>query len=513
MLSPEFDIAPSAWKTGRYLEWYVDDPLVSKNPFLMRAAEKSALPEFEASKSLLPDPYVSSDPVAVDAYWKAWELAWRNLRQPAPESGFVSNYIDTAFNDCLFMWDSAFIVQFGRYGDRAFRFQGTLDNLYAKQHQDGYICREIRTSDGSDQWHRGISFSTGPNLLAWAEWNHFLNFGDLERLREVYWPLAAYHRWTRNNRTWQDGSYWTTGLGSGMDNMGRVPEGMDPAKHHAWMTWTDATFQAVLNARILVRMAEVLGLPDEVHASRDVEDLTSWCNENLWDELEAFYFDRDRDHRLLKVKSVAGYWALLAGIVPPERISRFCGHLADPKSFNRPHRIPTLAADAPQYVPDGGDYWCGAVWAPTNYMVLRGLTEVGQDDLAYAIAKNHHSVVCDVFERTGTFWENYSPESADPGDPAKPDFVGWTGLPPIAVFLEYVIGLRPIDPLKNILLWDIRRTDAFGVKRYPLGPKASLDLDCKARGSESEEPQVEVRSNQPAEVHIRWQNGSKIIKV
>jgi len=35
-------------------------------------------------------------------------------------------------------------------GSRAFDFQRTLDNLYAKQHPDGFICREIVEADGSD---------------------------------------------------------------------------------------------------------------------------------------------------------------------------------------------------------------------------------------------------------------------------------------------------------------------------------------------------------------------------
>jgi hypothetical protein len=511
MLSPEFDIAPSAWKTGRYLEWYVDDPLVRRNSFIARAPETAELPAFEAAKRHLPSPFFPSQSLAIEGYWKAWELAWKNLRKPQPESGFVSNYIDTAFNDCLFMWDSAFIVQFGRYGDRAFRFQNTLDNLYAKQHQDGYICREIRTVDGSDQWHRTGPFATGPNILAWAEWSFFENFGDLDRLRDVYWPLAAYHRWTRKNRTWQDGSYWTTGLGCGMDNMARVPDGIDPAKEHGWMAWADATFQGLLSAQILIKMARVLGIEDEVGAEEEASFLSAWIRENLWDEKCAFYFDRDRQGRLLKVKSVAGYWALLAGCVSPESIGRFVGHLSDPKSFNRPHRVPTLAADAPHYVPDGGDYWCGAVWAPTNYMVLRGLSAIGQDDLAYEIAVNHHKRVTEVFGETGTFWENYSPENSAPGNPAKPDFVGWTGLTPIAVFLEYIIGLRPIDPLGGTLLWDIRHLEEFGVDRYPLGPNANISLRCAARTAESEEPVVTIRSDAPVKIEVRWSHGAKTV--
>src|SRR6185295_3293683 len=58
-----------------------------------------------------------------------------------------------------------------------------------------------------------------------------------------------------------------------------------------------------------------------------------------------------------------------------------------------------------------------------------------------------------------------APESAAPGTPSKPDFVGWTGLPPIAVLLEYVLGLRPDAPARR-LLWDVRLTDAHGVRRY-----------------------------------------------
>ena len=50
----------------------------------------------------------------------------------------MSNYIDTAYNGNIFMWDSAFITLFGQYGRKAFDFMGTLDNFYAKQHVDGF---------------------------------------------------------------------------------------------------------------------------------------------------------------------------------------------------------------------------------------------------------------------------------------------------------------------------------------------------------------------------------------
>ncbi len=512
MSAPSRRRNPFSKVTGTYLEWYVPDPLVEQNVFLDRVAEVAELPTFEASRPKLPQPHWPKNQIAIDGYWKAWELAWKNLKKATPENGFVSNFIDTAFNDCFFMWDSSFIVMFGRYGDHAFSFQKTLDNLYCSQHPDGYICREIRTTDGTDQWNRSCYFSTGPNVLAWTEWEHFQNNGDMKRLAEVFAPLLAYHRWTRKNRSWPDGTYWTTGLGCGMDNMPRVPSGWDHSQDHAHMGWIDATFQAILSARLLVKMGEILGEAGLESEIEEVKHLSKFVNDHMWDKATGFYYDRRGDGGLMKSKSVAGFWGLLADAVPHNRIEPLTSHLGDPKSFNRHHRVPSLAADAEGYVGDTGEYWCGAIWPPTNYMVLRGLTTVGKDDLAFEIAENHHQRVMEVFAKTGTFWENYAPESSKPGTPAKADFLGWSGLAPIAVLLEYRFGLRPIDARAGKLLWDVRLIDEIGVDNYPLGPNTMLSLHCAARQSESDEPVINIQSTHPVEVEIRWKGGRKIVK-
>src|SRR6185369_16151966 len=228
-------------------------------------------------------------------------------------------------------------------------------------------------------------------------------------------------------------------------------------------------------------------------------------NDRLWSDADRFYCDRFDDGALNPVKSVAGYWALLAGVVPPARLAPFVAHLQDPRGFKRPHRVPSLSADHPAYDPRGG-YWKGGVWAPTTYMVLRGLTEVGSDRsdaLAHEIARNHLDNVVAVFEKTGTVHENYAPESAAPGTPSKPDFVGWTGLVPIAVLFEYVFGLRP-DAAARRLLWDVRLTDAHGVRRYPLGADVSIDLACAARRTPAEPPRIEASASGPVELDVRW---------
>jgi hypothetical protein len=114
-----------------------------ENRFRREAAEQQELPTYERIKEQLRRPVWDGHASTIACYWKAWELAFRHLRQPTAENGFIANYIDTAYNDNIFMWDSVFMLMFSRYADSAFNFQRTLDNFYAKQHPDGFICRGI----------------------------------------------------------------------------------------------------------------------------------------------------------------------------------------------------------------------------------------------------------------------------------------------------------------------------------------------------------------------------------
>ena len=485
---------------------YVENPLVKQNLLRGRPPEQAPLPDFAQARALLPEPHWEGRATTLDCYWKTWELAFRNLRQPQAGSGFVANFIDTAFNDCLFMWDSAFILMFARYGARAFNFQRTLDNFYAKQHPDGFICREIQEADGQDRFQRFDPTSTGPNILPWAEWDYYLNFGDRERLARVLPPLVAFHQWLRTYRTWPDGTYWASGWACGMDNQPRMEAGYHACFSHGHMSWIDTCLQQVLSARLLVLMNAALGQPlDLADLTAEAAQLIRFVNRRMWDQRAQFYCDRFANGRLSGVKSIGAYWALLAGALPRRRLGPFVAHLEELAEFDRPHRVPSLAADHPQYQATGG-YWLGAVWAPTNYMVLRGLRQVGRDDLAHAIALNHLGNVVAVFETTGTLWENYAPEAAAPGQPARKDFVGWTGLPPVAVLFEYVFGIQPDVP-RNRLVWDVRLLEEHGIERYPFGTAGLLDLQCGRRGTVDDRPAIAVRSNVPLDLVIRWAGG------
>jgi hypothetical protein len=475
----------------------------AENDFRVRSYAVQPIPEYDPER--LPRLIADHHPDWVAMCDKAWQLAFSNLRQPEPESGFIANFIDTAFNDCTFMWDSCFMMMFGRYGRSAFRFMGTLDNFYAKQHADGFICREINTYDGRDMFTPLDPRSTGPNIMAWTEWEDYQTTRDIDRLRAVFPALMAYWRWWRLWRRWRDGSYYTCGWGS-LDNQTRVP---DSEWHHRYYVWTDANILQALSGHMLLNMAKVIGR-DEFNAELqgEVEFLRDYINAHFWDEETGFYYDLSPDGQLSKVKSILIYWGLLVpGLYPKDRAERIITHLEDPALFNRPHRVPSQAADSEGYDPYGG-YWCGGIWPPSNYMVLRALTEYGADDLAYAIARNHVECVAQVFEDTGTLWENYAPEHIEPGRPSRPEFVGWSALPAITVPFEYLIGLRP-DAGNRSVLWDIRLTERHGIERYPLGCDTMADFICAERRDETAPPHLTVRTDGDFTLRVRWRGGDR----
>ena len=150
-----------------YKNTYVKEVFVAENEFRTAKPEHIKPRTFAEARKILPSPVWEGHEKEVEMYWHAWQIAVGNIRQPQEGSGFVSPYLDIAYNGNIFMWDASFMMMFARYGYRFFPFQRTLDNFYAKQHPDGFICREIR-ADGSDCFERYDPTSTGPNLLPWV---------------------------------------------------------------------------------------------------------------------------------------------------------------------------------------------------------------------------------------------------------------------------------------------------------------------------------------------------------
>jgi hypothetical protein len=461
--------------------------------FSKKLYKETPLPVFAELKNQLPGPVFDEDSNFIKHYWKAWELASRNFYAPTPENDFVSQYIDASFNANTFLWDGCFMTMFCNYAYPLVPGICSLDNFYAKQHETGEICREIVRSTGKDYapWvnienkplfsrygneYAGQPWSVQyknrdipqPNpvltldalnhpILAWAELESYKVTGNSERLKMVYEPLVHYYGALRKYLLQGNGLYMTDWAG------------MDNSPRNSYIacggTAVDISAEMVLFARNLSEIASLLRKGSEMKQyQQEAQEMANTINQKMWDSEKSFYYDLTLTDKFVPIKTIGSFWTLLAQVASKEQADLLVRELENPATFNRKHRVPTLAADQDKFDPLGG-YWCGSVWAPTNTMVIRGLEKYGYDSLAYIIAMNHLSNVTDIFRKTGTIWENYAADSLIHGNQAKSDFVGWSGIAPILYFIEYAIGLKP-DAGENTLLWNVRSTKRCGMENF-----------------------------------------------
>ena len=468
--------------------------------FSKKQYDSHPLPRYKETKDLLPDPIYEEKPLLIETYWKTWEIAFRNFHIPADSSGFVSNFIDAAFNANIFLWDTAFMTMFLNVAHPLVPGISSLDNFYIKQHTTGEICREINRSTGIDfgpwqntedlplfsRWgfdeysnqqkvsvvYQNRELPT-PNpkltldalnhpIAAWAEMESFKWTGDKKRLVMVKKPLIKYYEALKKYLRQGNGLYITDW--ASMDNSPRTPCLVKGG------TAIDISSEMVLFARNLAELSAVLGdLEESKSFTAEADSLAILINQKMWNAEDKFYFDLTIDEKYCPIKTIAAFWTLISRTATTERAQYLAQQLQNPNTFGRLHPVPSLSADEDEYYSAGG-YWSGAVWIATNTMVIKGLEQYGYHLLAKEIALKHLGAMAEVFQNTGSIWENYAADSITEGvntngAPVVKDLVGFSGVTPILLFLEYGIGLNP-DALKNQLNWEISSNQRSGCEKF-----------------------------------------------
>lgn len=455
----------------------------------VREFRKLMRPEFADVRGALPEPVLPPRLAWMEhIYWYTWEMLCNLIREPAPESGLPNLYVATATKNFLehqFVWDSSFTAMCTAYAWRVFPATATLDLLYSRQFDGGYLHREHDVRDGVPAAYEP-DFSPNPPITSVAEWALAAQTGDRPRLAQVYPLLVAQHRWLQTNRRLPDGTYWTTGLANGLDNSPSLGDG-----------YPCLTAQMAHDAEILGRMARLLDRADEA-AAWDAEHavIGQALNAKLWSDSLQIYATSLPEGGHNPNKVVTAFWPLWAGVVPAERVEPLVQHLRDPRSFWRHHPIPSLAADSPHFRP-AGDYWLGSTWAPTNYAAIKGFARAGRRDVAFAAALRHIECMSEVRAATGHIWENYCSEKSERGSCSGPDYC-WSALGPIAMLLEIILGFEP-DALHNTLRWAPPDEELAGIRRLALGA-ATVSVECR-RGATGVRT-VQVQTDRPFTLEI-----------
>lgn len=441
-------------------------------PALLSSCEPSKKENLEAVDF---DTFKLTNELSKEMYEKALEITKSKVRGGDREVFFKKPFVDAAFSDNIFLWDTCFIVCFAKYHLDELPVYQALDNFYDRIESDGFICREYR-NDGRPLWPKKHPVSINPPLLAFAETEIYSVKKDKERLKNVYPKLKRNFEFHVKTYQGEDKLFWGDTLGMGMDNIPRFPhrwttdEGNGLTHHElggklAEMAGSTSeerlnnfieqymeTLQGVWNsqgrlvdftAQMAMYALQLKFIAGEIDKTEDItfyetfhEEVKRSLNDLCWNNEDAFYYDLGYGKHI-KRKHIGMFWVLLGELVPKDKLKDFIAHLKNPKEFYRKIPLPALSADDDAYQ-GYGDYWLGGVWAPTSYMVLKGLTVNGEHELAQDLAQKTYAGVAEVFKATGTFWENYAPDLISYGMPSKRDFCGWTGLVPIAIYREYI---------------------------------------------------------------------------
>ncbi|HWU19825.1 MAG TPA: hypothetical protein VN155_19290 [Devosia sp.] len=253
--------------------------------------------------------------------------------------------------------------------------QSTYSSFARFQREDGLFPYKI-TADGPI--FSQIQLVTP---LARCVWNHYaLNGRDKNFLAAMYRAMAAYDAWiaryrdTRGSGAVEAFCAFDTGhdLSARFWHIPDSPAGNDPTAYRADnpllpLIAPDLTANIVCQRFYLARIAEELGedgAPWREKAEASLKALFEQC----YDQADGFFYDRDRNGRMVKVQSDVLLRVLACEVGDDaffaEALRRY---LLNTRKFFAKYPFTSLALDDPRFDP-AFDYnsWCG----PSNFLSL-----------------------------------------------------------------------------------------------------------------------------------------------
>ncbi len=435
-------------------------------------------------KSAIPNPIFEENQDYVDLYWKAWELAWDHIKY---QDGIPqSPYMDEAFSDeWIWIWDTCFMLHFCKYAPNVFPGIESLDNFYKPMH-DGLTT------------NAAIHILDNPPLFAWTELEYYKLTNDKSRIEKLLHEqkyLQKHFNWFETAQPGfklpnvkhygicikkvEDGYHWEGGR-SGMDNTPRGRTGVHATKarpNNPKMLWIDAIAQQGLSASAISQLSAAIGDEElENEWLQKYNIIKDKINSLYWNEEDGIYYDINVDTKEhFKCKTPASYWPMLAGMCSKEQADKMADLIKDSDVFGGVVPWTTVSRDDADFVPENGNYWRGSVWLPTAYMGIKALEKYGYQELANVTSEKilkHMSLTYKNYT-PHTIWECYSPSLPEPAKHGnklvRPDFCGWSGLGPISLFIENVLGFYDVDAENNVVKWNKHHDTRHGIERFRFG--------------------------------------------
>lgn len=163
-------------------------------------------------------------------------------------------------------------------------------------------------------------------------------------------------------------------------------------------------------------MAKTIGkdLPEDLQENMKKSEKAL---EQLWDAYSSMYYCRNFiTHKLIKIPTIATLLPLYSGCIDKDRAKQLVALMTTSKQFKPKYPVPTVPTTSEYF--NEHRYWQGPTWINMNWLIINGLEQYGEKDLAAKLTKSSLELV----EKNGPS-EYFSPLD---GSPAGVDNFSWT---------------------------------------------------------------------------------------
>ena len=363
----------------------------------------------------------------VDVYEQSWNRIDSAMIKGSTKNGFAKEFFVYEPSGVINQTEAIFSTFFLVYSNGCYNSSSCLDNFYAKQEADGAIRGVYSLEDGRPILTEENPEGVLPPLFSYAELNIYHKVGNKKRLKDVIEILCRYYDWLEEKFLAPNGLYAVTPLAGGRNC---------PLRADAFYP-VDFNCQQAVNALYLSAIGELLNDRDiGFKYKKKYFSLKTRINEKMWDEEAGFYFDLKKDGSLLRVKSCAGYWAVLAE----------------------------------------GRRDLGDVNPSLVFMIIKGLEKYKYYETAREFAIRHLYFILEVLNDEESpkpdLYESYSPSEAAPaaadetGFPRR-NFLPYACLSTIALMIENVVGFYISLPKKTVE-WIMPSLEETGIENMLL---------------------------------------------
>lgn len=410
----------------------------------------------------------------VDIYDKTWTWIANYWTDPATGENTPDGYFIYPEGNSLILdqFESIFSSFFLVYSNRNYPAHKNIDYFYSRQEENGAIRWKYDARTNKPIVDEKNPEGIGLPLFAWAEFNLYHKSANKRRIRDIMPILQKYMDWITRTFKQENGLFSVPAVAGGMFNSPR----------------SNAFYPVDFNAAVAINAAYMSALGDILNDKelsfqykRIYFSLKTRVNSLMWDNATGFYHDLDKDEQRLPQKTIAGFWPLLAEMPNADKADALIAHLSNPATFGTDHPFPTLSADSPDFK-ETGEGFCGSVFPPFDFMVIKGLEKYQRYDMARECAIRHMYYILEaLFPNSenpaetlkGDVYEAYLPCKEGPaqleGHPEfpRPHYLIYTGLSTIALMIENIIGLSISLPRKTVD-WIIPNLEVMGIEKLSL---------------------------------------------